>query len=152
MDEVQQLRAEIAAADEEVMTASGQAAAVQVEEAEPPPPAPINDPAQVAGVISFAVSMAAPMFPSLVKVYDDATVQRLAGALVPVADKHGWHLGGIAGKYAEEIALVVVAWPVGMATYQAISADLAAAENPPAAAEAEEAARPEPVTLRPVGD
>lgn len=99
------------------------AAAPEVDAA-PQPPEPVNSVEQVAGMLSLAVGLLVPMFPSLAKVYTEQTIQALAGVTVPLANKHGWNINGMLGGYAEEIAFAAVALPLGLATYQVVLHDL----------------------------
>lgn len=121
----------------------GQAVGQEVE-AEPTAaePAAINSTAQVEGLLTMAVQLLAPMFPSLGQVYTPKTINALASVTVPLANKYGWDVGGLFGRYAEEVAFIAVALPLGMASYQAVLHDLqnrqhegeTAGEQAPAAA------------------
>lgn len=93
-------------------------------------------------MLSMAVQVLAPMFPSLRQVYTPDTISAVAGAAVPLANKHGWNIGGLLGDYAEELAFAAVAIPLGMATYQAVLADLERAQKAKEPAKEEEPPAP----------
>lgn len=100
-------------------------AVVEVGQGEPAAAGP--DPlSEIDGMIQIVVGLLGPVYPSLAKVYTPATRQQLAGAIVPVMEKHGWSLGSLYGEWAEEITLAMVALPVGLATWAAVKADNAA--------------------------
>jgi hypothetical protein len=81
---------------------------------------------ELAGLIGMAVALAGPILPSLPKIYTDETREAVAGAVATLCQKYGWLQDGIANGYGEEIAAAMVLLPVGIATYQGVSADLAA--------------------------
>ena len=128
----------------------------------PPPPAgsdaaPGAEPAQagptlaqeIEGLVSLAVKVLTPAFPSLPSIYTDEITGAAAGAVAAVCQKHGWLSGGLAGEYGEELAALVIVGPLAVQTYSACKADAEArrAKAPP------KIERPaEPVELQPVQD
>lgn len=68
--------------------------------------------AETAAMFGAVVALASPLLPYLPSIYTAETVQGLAAAYVPVAEKYGWSAGGWLEKYAAELALVAVAGPV----------------------------------------
>lgn len=120
--ELESLTAEAAAVDEQI------APPIEQPEAAQPQPAAANEQAEIAGLITIMAGLFAPVFPSLQKIYTKETVDSIAAAAVPVMAKHGWTTGALLGRYAEELALAAVAFPVGVATWQGIRADAAAAK------------------------
>lgn len=75
--------------------------------------------AETAAMLGAVVALASPLLPYLPTIYTPETVQALAGAYVPVAEKHGWNVGGWLDRYAAELALVAVAGPVAIRTANA---------------------------------
>ena len=122
-DDLAALEAEAAAVDAEI------APAAQVEQPAEAAPPVADEVAELSALISIVSGLFAPVFPSLAKIYTPDTVQSLAQAAVPVMRKHGWSTSALLGRYAEELALLAVVAPVGMATWQGIKADVAAAEK-----------------------
>lgn len=122
-DELEQLAAEAAAVD--AANAPGQLPIEQP--AEQQQAAAHDEVAELSAIIGIVTSLFAPIFPSLTKIYTPETVGSIAGAAVPVMQKHGLSTGGILGKWAEELALLAVVAPVAMATYQGVQSDIAAA-------------------------
>lgn len=86
--------------------------------------------AELAGLITIVAAMFAPVFPSLGKIYTQETINSLASSTVPVMVKRGRSVASLLGQYAEEFALLVVAAPVALATYQGIKADIEAKSKP----------------------
>jgi hypothetical protein len=87
---------------------------------------PANLSKVVQGAVGVVVKMLSPAFPSLLQIYTPPTIAQLGDAVAPVMVKHGWNLGDLGEKYAEEITLAMVAIPLGMATYQGIQGDIEA--------------------------
>lgn len=81
---------------------------------------------EISGLLTAAVAMAGPLFPSIVPLYTPQTIGAASNAVAAVCVKHGWMAGGFAGQWAEEIAAAVVVLPLAYATVQAVKADLAA--------------------------
>jgi len=79
---------------------------------------------QVHLILSMAVPMLSPMFPSLEGIYTDHQNQIVAAALAPVMTKYGINLGGMTDK--PEIAALIVLGPLAFATYQGVKGDIAA--------------------------
>lgn len=90
---------------------------------EPPRPALADELKALA--LAF-VGIAAPMLPSLARIYTEETTTAAAAAVAAVCEKHGWLTDGVMGDYAEEIAAAVVLLPLGFATVQGVRGDLAA--------------------------
>lgn len=87
---------------------------------------------EIAAAMGMAVAMLAPVFPSLRGIYTPETMGAASGAIAAVCEKHGWLNDGFMGQYGPEIACVAIVGPLGFATYQGVSADLAAmAKNKP---------------------
>lgn len=100
----------------------------------------------IQGVLSMAVQVMVPMFPSLEGVYTPETIKGVGDGVAPVAVKHGWLAGDF--KYKEELIAIAVLYPVGQATYEAIEHDLRKvkekpAEDPPSASGAASLVIPE---------
>lgn len=91
----------------------GEPAPISGELAEAAAPDPV---AETAAMLGAVVALASPLLPYLPTIYTPETVQALAGAYVPVAEKHGWNVGGWLDRYAAELALVAVAGPVAIRT------------------------------------
>lgn len=87
-----------------------------------------NEAAEIASLLQIMAGLAAPLFPSLAKIYTAETCNAIGQAAAPVMAKHGWSTGTILGKYAEELALLSVVAPIGFATWQGVQADVAAAK------------------------
>lgn len=127
IDQLDQLAAEAAAVDAENAPAQ-----LPIEQpAEEQQAAAHDEVAELSAIIGIVTSLFAPVFPSLTKIYTPETVASIAGAAVPVMQKHGLSTGGILGKWAEELALLAVVAPVAMATYQGVQSDIAAAKAKP---------------------
>ncbi|MDO9011337.1 MAG: hypothetical protein Q7U78_05955 [Gallionella sp.] len=103
-----------------------------------------NEAAELSAMLSIVTGIFAPVFPSLGKIYTPDTVQRLANSFVPVMVKRGWSTGGILGRFGEELAFCAVAFPVALATYAGVKADIAAAQP-----EQKEQGRIEGVSIEP---
>lgn len=121
-----------------------EAVAVDAENAQPAvepvaaePVQPVNEAAEIVGLLTILAGLFTPVFPSLAKIYTPQTVQSLADAAVPVMQKRGWTTGEFLGKWAAELALAAVAVPVALATVQGVRADLAAAKAAEKAAPAQ---------------
>lgn len=65
-------------------------------------------------------------FPSVAAVLTPENKAALAGVWGPVLTKHGINLGDLGGAYKEEIAAVVVTFPIAMAIAKGIRTDAAA--------------------------
>lgn len=79
---------------------------------------------EIAGLVTLAVKVLAPVFPSLPGIYTEEMTGAAAGAVGAVCEKHGWFAGGIAGKYGEELAAALVVGPLAVQTYAAMKADI----------------------------
>lgn len=117
-DEVEMLADEQAADLARLRAAAmeGEPAPISGELAEAAAPDPV---AETAAMLGAVVALASPLLPYLPTIYTPETVQALAGAYVPVAEKHGWNVGGWLDRYAAELALVAVAGPVAIRTANA---------------------------------
>ncbi len=124
-DELKQIEAELSAAEEAL---EGEPAPEVAAEAATEPE-PLNNAEHVQAVISTAVTVLTPMFPSLQKVYTPEVTKALADATVPLANKYQVNVLGWMQRWAEEIAFATIAIPVGMSTYGAIMHDLKAKEQ-----------------------
>lgn len=103
------------------------------------PAAPVDYADEAHSLLTFAVSMLGPLYPSLNRIYTPETVDKLAAKAGPVMEKYGLTAGGLFEKWKKEIDLAVIAVPLAIATYKGIRADLAAMkeraqqdEQPPA--------------------
>lgn len=92
----------------------------------PPEPEPVQMADEIAGILMLLAGIAAPMFPSVAKVYSPEACQAVGAAVAPVCDKHGWLHGGIGGEYKEEFMCLAVVGPMAFATYIAANNDLEA--------------------------
>ena len=81
---------------------------------------------EMEGVLTLMVGFVSPMFPTLQRVYTPNNIKALATTAIPVMQKHGWSLSGAMSKWGAELALAAVAIPLGIQTYQAVNADMAA--------------------------
>ncbi len=88
------------------------------------PPSSANRPEDIIGMLRLAVEILSPMFPSLRQVYTDETMHSIAAVAVPLADKHGFSLSNVFGRFQEEIQFAFVVVPVALATYQAVKHDV----------------------------
>lgn len=86
---------------------------------------------EVAALLLTVSGLLAPMFPSLAGIYTRETCASLGKAAAPVLAKYELSVGGLFDRWGAEIALLGVALPVGLATVQAISADLEAKKAKP---------------------
>lgn len=100
---------------------------------------------QIHMVLSLAVPILSPMFPSLAEIYTDHQNQIVGAALAPVLTKYGITLGGMTDK--PEIAALIVLAPLALATYKGVKSDIEArnAQLPKAVA----SNRPQPVRAEP---
>lgn len=116
----------------------GAAAAIDAElaAAQAPQPAPAvvaaaAGPEQAAvqearAIITFALTLFVPMYPSLAGIYTDEAQSRLAAVSVPLMQKYDISMEGIFAKWGPEIQFTAVAGPLLIATAQAVKADNAA--------------------------
>jgi len=121
-DELEKLTSEAAEVDAETLSTPATLEQEQEETAQPAH----DEVAELSGLLTIVSSMFAPVFPSLTKIYTPETISSIATAAVPVMTKRGWSVSVLLGQYAEEVALLVVAAPVALATYQGIKSDIAA--------------------------
>ena len=119
-------------------------AAPQAEDVAAAAVAPAIDPAQEwAGILELGVTVLSPALPFLPSIYTPEARAQLAGALVPVAEKYGWNLGEIMGRWAPEIGLALVAGPLAIRTVQEFRALRAAQGAAERVAEESRIQRPE---------
>jgi len=71
------------------------------------------------------VAMAAPILPSLKRIYTEETTEQAAAAVAAVCEKHGWAPGGLMGEWGVEIGAAVVLLPLAFATVQGVKTDIA---------------------------
>ncbi|WP_343549445.1 hypothetical protein [Ralstonia sp.] len=79
---------------------------------EPPPVDPVQEWADLIGLI---VMLGTPLLPYLPAIYTDETVKELAGAVQPVAAKYG--IDGTGLGSTPELRLLIVAAPLAVGTY-----------------------------------
>lgn len=84
---------------------------------------------ELSALLTIATGLFTPIFPCLAKIYTPDAVRNLADSFVPVMMKRGWSTGGILGRFGEEVAFCAVAFPVALATYAGIKADVEAANS-----------------------
>jgi hypothetical protein len=91
------------------------------------PAAPAASPlaAELKMFASGILNMVFPAFPSLRGIYTEPVIDGLCNSGAAVCDKRGWLQNGIGGEYAEEIAFVLMAIPLGLATNAAVRHDIA---------------------------
>lgn len=89
---------------------------------------------EIEGLVTLAVKVLAPAFPSLPGIYTQDVTGAASGAVAALCEKHGWLSGGLAGKYGEELAVAVIVGPLAVQTWVSCKADM----------EARRAARPAP--------
>lgn len=121
--------------------------AKQVDNAANPQPTTDLPTEPTAGTVSLAQELAmffnvvlpmlTPALPSLKQIYTPDVVTGLCDATAKVCQKHGWFADGIGGKYAEEIALGAIVLPLGFATYQGVTVDIARLKAPKSETNAE---------------
>lgn len=121
IEELNSLEGEAAKIDQQIAPV-----APKTEPEQPAQPAP-TEAASIAALVQIMAGLFAPVFPSLQKIYTDTACQQIGDAAAPVMAKHGWTTGELLGKYAEELALLAVVAPLGLATWQGIQTDIAAA-------------------------
>lgn len=132
-----------AAADDELIAPQFDQGETGTAAAEPA----ISKQAETAAMIGAVVGMLSPVLPYLPGIYTPETVDRLAAAYQPVADKYGWDMGGWLTQYGAEIALAGTVVPLAMVTAKAHRAHVAekqAAQEASAKAEAKPEAGPVP--------
>ncbi|MGP1718175.1 MAG: hypothetical protein ACTS9Y_13425 [Methylophilus sp.] len=81
--------------------------------------------AEMAMMLNMILNMLKPALPSLEQIYTPPVIQALSESTAAVCNKHGWLQNGLAGKFAEELALGAIVIPVGLATYKGVTADIA---------------------------
>ena len=91
------------------------------------------------GVIDLVLSLAAPFFPSLDKVYTEETKDRLVKSAAPLLAKYNISLLILFAKWKEEIDFAFIAAPLVLQTVRAVQTDRAAR-----AKAAADAAKPAP--------
>lgn len=84
--------------------------------------------------IAFAVSLASAAYPSIAPIYTDDARRRLAQAVHAVGAKYNFTVSALFAKYAAEINLAMIGFPLVKATADAIRADKAARDAKPAPA------------------
>lgn len=131
------MSAELEALQHEAVAVDAENAPPTVDPVAAEPAQPVNEAAEIVGLLTILAGLFTPVFPSLSKIYTPETVQSLADAAVPVMNKHGWTTGEFMGKWAAELALAAVAVPVALATVQGVRADIAAAKATEKAAPAQ---------------
>lgn len=75
--------------------------------------------------LTMLFNMLFPAFPSLKPLYTPEVIKGIAIQTSVVCRKHGWLVNGLGGQFAEELALLVMVVPLGVATYAAVKHDLA---------------------------
>jgi hypothetical protein len=85
---------------------------------------------ELEGFIDFAVKMLKPIFPSLDGIYTPEVINGLSVSGASLCAKHGWMSGGLMKEWGEEIGFLVIALPVGYATYNGVKGDIAARQKP----------------------
>lgn len=123
MSELDQLELKAAALDSQVIEGDKMSPSVPGEPLPSEQPA-INQPEQIAAVLTMAVGILSPMFPSVAMVYTPDTINAVAAVTVPLANKRGVNVGAVLGKWTEEVAFAAVVLPLGFATYKAVLHDL----------------------------
>jgi hypothetical protein len=84
---------------------------------------------ELEGFIDFAVKMIKPIFPSLDGIYTPEVINGLSVSGASLCAKHGWMTGGLMKEWGEEIGFLVIALPVGYATYNGVKGDIAARQK-----------------------
>lgn len=103
-------------ADEQTDAAPG------VVEAAPPDMA-----GELAALVTALVAIAAPILPSLPKIYTPEATGAACAAVAAVCEKHGWMQGGFLSEWGVEVGAAVVLVPLAVATYQGVQGDMARA-------------------------
>lgn len=125
-EDLARLAAEAAAIDAQASAATDPPGAPEAEA-----PAAPDVQAEVAALLQAVAGMLAPMFPSLATIYTPDTCRRLGESAAPVMDKYGLSVGGLFERWGAEITLAATAFPVALATWQGIKADIAARRHAP---------------------
>jgi len=120
MDELQQLQSQAAALDAELNTPAASL---------PPPgqtvePATVDPLAEARDLIQFSVTLLAPLYPSVERIYTKDTQEKLAKVSAPLMAKYGLTLSGLFEKWGAEINFALVAIPLALETAKGIRADL----------------------------
>jgi hypothetical protein len=123
------LAPEARAVDNEHLTAPAAAAAEGAAPAPEENQITADEVQELASLLTVAAALFAPVLPTVAALYSPETCAAIAGVTLPVMRKHGWSIPGIMSKWGEEFALAVVVVPLGIATYKAGIADIAAMEK-----------------------
>jgi hypothetical protein len=118
MDDLNQLQQEAAAIDAEFIPASESSAADRAIPA-------MDYHAEAKGLIDFALALFVPLFPTLGMVYTEQARGNLANVSAPLMEKYNWSMGGLFDRWGAEINFAMIAFPIGLQTYQAVKADMA---------------------------
>lgn len=109
---------------------------------------------EIEGLVTLAVKVLSPAFPSLPGIYTPDVTGAAAGAVAALCEKHGWLSGGLAGQYGEELAVAVIVGPLAVQTWASCKSDMEARRATRPAPEKEvrqvEADQPAPVPVAPV--
>lgn len=81
--------------------------------------------AELSHLVTAFVLMAAPILPSLKRIYTEETTAAACGAVGAVCEKHGWLTEGVMGNFGEEIAAAVILIPLAIATATGVRGDIA---------------------------
>lgn len=123
---------ELALLESQAAAIDGQAAATEPGAAGPEVDVtPVDNAAEVAGLLKAVADLFIPLFPSLATVYTDETCAAIGAKAAPVLEKYDLNVGGLFGKYGEEIMLGAALFPVAVATVKGIRHDIDARNNPP---------------------
>ncbi|HYD63319.1 MAG TPA: hypothetical protein VEC35_23385 [Noviherbaspirillum sp.] len=139
MQQVEQENAAVAAPEDQARAESLAAIQGQVLEAEPVEgtgegagaggvsgTVPMSPADEARDLIQFGLSLFAPLYPSLERIYTPDKQERLAQVTGPLMAKYNLSLGAIFEKWGPEINFAIVALPLAAETAKAIKADNAA--------------------------
>jgi len=125
MDELQQLQSQAAALDAELNTpAASLPPPGQTIEPAAVEPAAVDPLAEARDLIQFSVTLLAPLYPSVERIYTKDTQEKLAKVSAPLMAKYGLTLSGLFEKWGAEINFALVAIPLALETAKGIRADL----------------------------
>lgn len=97
---------------------------------------PMSPEDEARDLIQFGLSLFAPLYPSLERIYTPDKQARLAAVTGPLMAKYNLSLGAIFEKWGPEINFAIVALPLAAETAKAVKAENAAREAENAAREA----------------
>lgn len=107
-------------------------------------PAPVDTVEESRQMWAMVFTVAGGIMPEVERLYTPERIERIAVAWVPLAQKRGWDLGDLFGRWAPEIMFVVAIIPpeMGKAIAAMVRAKLAGRRAPATVEQAPEADKP----------